>query len=75
MQGFEAGFGRWIISYRWLVIALALGLVGLAASGGQNLRFTANYRVFFSDDNPQLLAFEAMENRFAKSDNVMFTLV
>ena len=34
MQGFEAGFGRWIISYRWLVIALALGLLGLVVEWG-----------------------------------------
>ena len=58
---FESNYGGWILRYRWLVILLTLVLVGLAASGGKYLSFTTNYRVFFSDDNPQLLAFEALE--------------
>jgi predicted RND superfamily exporter protein len=34
------------------VIAAALVLVALAAAGAQHLKFTANYRVYFSADNP-----------------------
>ena len=74
MKAFEANFGYWVIAHRWWVIALTFAAVALAASGGSNLRFTTNYRVFFSADNPQLLAFDALEARFAKSDNVLFVL-
>ena len=53
---------------------LSLLAVFAAASGGARLSFTTNYRVFFSEDNPQLLAFEALENTYNKNDNVMFVL-
>ena len=74
MKQFEANFGRWVLKYRWLVMAMSVVLIFLAASGGQNLRFTGDYRVFFSEDNPQLLAFDALENTYTKSDNILFAL-
>ncbi len=49
-------------------------MVLIAASGGRNLVFTTNYRVFFSADNPQLLAFDALEKTYSKSDNILFVL-
>ena len=64
----------WAIRYRWWVILFTLTLIVLAASGGRFLHFTNNYRIFFSDDNPQLLAFDALEKTFSKNDNVMFVL-
>ncbi|MBT6596183.1 MAG: MMPL family transporter, partial [Nitrospina sp.] len=33
-----------------------------------------DYRVFFSKDNPQLLAFETLQNTYTKNDNVMFAV-
>ena len=45
-----------------------------AASGGKHLAFKTDYRVFFSDDNPQMLAFDALEATYTKNDNVMFIL-
>ncbi len=74
MKQFEAQFGRWVLKYRWLVMLISLILVFLAASGGQNLRFTGDYRIFFSEDNPQLLAFDELENTYTKSDNILFAL-
>ncbi len=74
MQNLEARFGHWVLRYRWLIIVVSLVLVALAASGARNLEFSTNYRVFFSADNPQLLAFEALENTYTKNDNVMFVL-
>jgi len=74
MKQFEAQFGRWVLKYRWLVMLISLVLVFLAASGGQNLRFTGDYRVFFSEDNPQLLAFDELENTYTKSDNILIAL-
>ncbi len=74
MNQFEAAFGRWVIRLRWLIIATSIGLTFLAASGSQHLTMTTNYRIFFSEDNPQLLAFEALENTYAKNDNIMFVM-
>jgi hypothetical protein len=47
----------------------------LAGLGAQKLVFKNDYRVFFSEENPQLTAFEAMQNTYAKSDNVSFVVV
>lgn len=72
MKDFEAKYGQWIIHYRWIIIVACVMAVFLAASGGRFLSFTNNYRVFFSEENPQLKAFDALERMYTKNDNVMF---
>jgi predicted RND superfamily exporter protein len=67
-------FAAWILRYRSLVIAATLVFVALAASGGRFLQFTTDYRVFFSEENPQLQAFEKLQNTYTKNDNVLFVL-
>ena len=74
MKDFEANYGYWIIRYRWTIIIACLLAVFLAASGGRFLSFTNNYRVFFSEENPQLKAFDALERMYTKNDNVMFII-
>jgi len=63
-----------VIRLRWLIIAATLAVVALAAFGIPRLGFSTNYRVFFGKDNPQLLAFEAMQNTYTADDNVLFCL-
>ena len=36
--------------------------VAAAASGTLRLGFSGDYRIFFDEDNPQLLALEALED-------------
>ena len=74
MQGIETKLGAWVIRYRWLIIILSLLLVIGAASGGRFLVFKADYRVFFSEDNPQLQAFDKLEKTYTRNDNVLFVL-
>jgi predicted RND superfamily exporter protein len=54
-----------------LVTALSLLLVFVAAAGAARLTFNADFRAYFSDDNPQLLAFEALEDDFNKRDTLV----
>ncbi|MDH5659711.1 MAG: hypothetical protein OEY65_01835, partial [Gammaproteobacteria bacterium] len=61
MSELESMLGPWVIKYRWLIILLSFVLVLTAASGGRFLVFKADYRVFFSGDNPQLQAFDKLE--------------
>ncbi len=72
MKDFEKNFAKFIIKWRWPVILLNVLLVFSAAYGLQKLQFTNNYRIFFSKDNPELLAFEKLENMFSKNDNALF---
>jgi len=65
-------FSEWVIRQRWAIIAGTLLIVLVAAGGARHLVFIDNYRVFFSNENPDLQAFEALENTYTKNDNVLF---
>jgi len=67
-------FAKFILRWRYLVILSTLVLVGFAAAGMRFLQFTTDYRVFFSKENPQLNAFEKLQNTYTKNDNVLFVL-
>jgi len=66
--------GEWVIRLRWLIIPATLLVVAAAASGGRFLSFSTDYRVFFSKENPQLNAFEALQNTYTKNDNAMIVI-
>ncbi|VAW47183.1 Predicted exporter of the RND superfamily [hydrothermal vent metagenome] len=63
-----------LIQYRWWVILLSFVIAILIASGIKNLTFDTDYRVFFSDENPELLAFEKLQNTYSKEDNILIAL-
>ena len=67
-------YGEWLLRWRYLVLVMTIALVAVAASGMRFLEFKTDYRVFFSADNPQLQAFEQLQNTYTKSDNVLFVL-
>ncbi|GJL80437.1 MAG: RND transporter [marine bacterium B5-7] len=71
---FARKFGEWIVSKPWLTIFFSILWVLIAAYGSRFLSFTNDYRVFFSTDNPQLLAFEALEKTYTQFDNVLFVV-
>jgi len=68
-------YAEGVIRYKWLVILLSVLLVMAMGYGTQFLTFTNDYRVFFSKENPQLLAFENLQDTYSKNDNVMMVLV
>jgi predicted RND superfamily exporter protein len=67
-------YGEWLARWRYLVLAVCVLLAVLAGTGGQFLAFKTDYRNFFSEDNPQLQAFEQLQNTYTKTDNVLFVL-
>ena len=75
VRGLESRLGGWAIDLRWPIIGAALVLVAVAASGTAFLEFSADDRIYFSRDNPQLLASEAMENTYGETSNVFFAVV
>ncbi len=74
MKTFEAGLGRFVITYRVPLILLSLLLVMGAGYGTRFLAFSSNSRMFFSEDNPELQAFNALEQTYTKFENVFFTV-
>ena len=67
-------YAQFIIKSRWFVPFFVLAIVVAAVIGAQNLYFATSYRVFFGPDNPQLQAFERLQNVYAKDDNVLIML-
>lgn len=68
-------FAELITKYRWWAILFSLAVVFGLGAGIKNLTFTNDYRVFFGPDNPQLVAFEGLQDTYSKNDNVMMVLV
>ena len=67
-------YGWGVIRWRWLILLVTVLLVAAAASGARFLWFDTDYRVFFSKENPQLKAFDELQNVYGKNDNVLFVL-
>ncbi|MCG6936846.1 MAG: MMPL family transporter [Gammaproteobacteria bacterium] len=59
-----------IIRYRWLIIIASVLVTVILAMGMQYLAFNPDSRVFFSEQNPQLVAMEELENTFVKNENI-----
>lgn len=74
IENFALGLADFVIRRRFLVIALTLLSVLACASGLPKLQFANNYRVFFSSSNPDFKAFEAFQNTYTKTDNIMFVI-
>ncbi len=68
-------FAEFILRHKWTTVILSVLSVFIMASGAQHLTITNDYRVFFGDDNPQLVAFENLQDTYARNDNVMYLLV
>ena len=73
-NSFAHHYSQWVIRWRWPIVILTLALALGAGSGIKNLGFNTDYRIFFSDDNPQMQAFEALQRTYTKVDNILFTL-
>jgi len=74
MKKFEAAFATWIVRNPWIVIALSILFVAIPATGLSKLYFDSSYRVYFSDDNPELLNLEAIEATYNESHNVIIVV-
>jgi predicted RND superfamily exporter protein len=74
MTWFETVFGKWVVKHRWWIIAATVIVVLVASSGMRFLTVNNDTRVFFSEENPQLQALEALENTFSKDNSVLFAV-
>ena len=65
-------YAQFVISRPYLVLLAVFILVLVLAARLPQLTVTPDMRVFFSDDNPQLQAFELTEATYGRQDNVFF---
>jgi len=74
LDRFIVGYANWIITLRWLVVPLMLGLVVLVISGLRFAGFTSDYRYFFDDFNPRLAAFDQLERTYSSPDTLLWVM-
>ncbi len=63
-----------ILRRRWLVVALATLVMLATTAGVRFITVTNDYRVLFSEDNPQLAAFDALENTYSVSKAALIAI-
>jgi len=65
---------KWILKQRSVVIFLSLLFVCLAGAGALHIEKSSNYRIYFDDNDPLLLANKALEDTYIKDDKVLIVL-
>ena len=70
----NGSYGELILKYRFFVLGLITAITILFSAGAQFLYFDNDYRVFFGKENPQLKAFEQIQQTYTKIDNVNFAV-
>ena len=63
-----------ILHRRWLVAVLATLLMLVVTGGARFIGVTNDYRSMFAEDNPQLAAFDALENTYSASNAALIAL-
>ena len=67
-------YGATILRRRWLVAALAALLMLVTAGGARFVSVTNDYRSLFAEDNPQLAAFDALEDTYSASNTALIAV-
>ncbi len=64
-----------LVRHPWMVLLATLFVVAGAGYGAKNISLNADYRAFFSHDNPHLNAFEDLQDQYNKVDNILIAIV
>lgn len=73
-ETFVARFTRGVIRYRRAVLIVAVALAAVAGAGARHLGLSTDYRTFFSEDNPDLVAYEELEDIYSRNDNILLVI-
>jgi len=63
-----------LMRYRYLLAVFSILLTVLIAYGGKNLYLESDYKIYFEDDEPQLVAHEEIQDVYTKTDNLAIML-
>lgn len=72
-QKLASKWADFVIRFKWPVLLLTLVFaLGLASQG--KMQFDGDYHAFFSESNPELEAFDALQEKYTKDDNFLLVL-
>ena len=74
MNRLEEWLSHAVVKQRLIIIIALLFIAALAGSGIRFLTFSNDSRMFFSKENPQLQALEALEETYSRIENVLFVI-
>ena len=83
MDRLVVAYGRWVVDHVWATLLLSLLLVAacsyplvatIAGTAGPTLGMSKDYRVYFGPGNPQLVAFDQVQDRYTKNDNSLIVI-
>lgn len=65
-------YTNYLINHYKFIVLISLCFVLALGIGMKNLTTTSDFRIYFSEDNPQLVAFETLEKTYGKQDSLLF---
>ena len=72
-NSFAEKWGELVVKNKWFVLLLTLILAIVLGLQGK-MEFDGDYHVFFSKSNPELEAFDALQEKYSKVDNIIMVL-
>ena len=63
-----------VLRRRWLVAGLATLVMVVAAAGAPGISVSSSYRVLFGEDNPDLLAFDKLQDTYSASRSALIAI-
>lgn len=74
IRRYLAAYAEWVTTHPWRVIAFSV-VVALGLSLGlSQLTFRSDNRIFFAEDNPELLALDKFERMYGRDDSLIFVV-
>ena len=74
LSRFYDNFTNFVLKCPVITILLALTLTMFIGLGAKNFVFQTDYRIFFSEENPDLTEFENIEKQYGATDSVVFII-
>ena len=72
-KSFSEKWGSFVVKNKWTLLIFSIILAFSLASQGK-MEFDGDYHVFFSKSNPELEAFDALQEKYSKVDNIIMVL-
>ncbi len=61
-----------LVRHRLLCFCASIIFIGVSCLGFAKIHYVSDYKIFFAPDDPNLAAFEDLENTFSKVESVIF---